>query len=97
MRALFLLPLIALAACGSDPVVVRSTQHLVVMPEESMFNCPTVASLPESRTLTDVQVARLLVQLYQNNATCKNSMTTLRQFLEQARATGTTANQEQRR
>lgn len=98
MRALLLLPLIALAACGSDPVVVRSTQHQIVMPEESLFNCPTVDTLPASRTLTDVQVARLLVQLYQNNTTCKNSMTALREFLEKAKATAESGNnQEQKR
>jgi len=98
MRALLLLPLIALAACGSDPVVVRSTQHQIVMPEESMFNCPTVDTLPHSRTLTDVQVARLLVQLYQNNTTCKNSITALREFLEKAKATAEAGNnREQQR
>lgn len=97
MRALLLLPLIGLAACGSDPVVVRSTQHQIVMPEESLFNCPTVDTLPPSRTLTDVQVARLLVQLYQNNTTCKNSITALREFLEKAKATAEAGNQEQKR
>lgn len=97
MRSLLLLPLIALAACGSDPVVVRSTQHQIVMPQESLFNCPTVDTLPPSRTLTDVQVARLLVQLYQNNTTCKNSINALREFLEKAKATAEAGNQEQKR
>lgn len=97
MRALLLLSLIALAACGSDPVVVRSTQHQIVMPQESLFNCPTVDTLPPSRTLTDVQVARLLVQLYQNNTTCKNSINALREFLEKAKATAEAGNQEQKR
>ena len=97
MRALFAIPLLFLAACGSDPVVVRSTQHQIVMPEESMFNCPTVDTLPSSRTLTDVQVARLIVQLYQNNTTCKNSITALREFLEKAKATAEAGNQEQKR
>lgn len=97
MRALLLLPLIALAACGSDPVVVRSTQHQIVMPQESLFTCPTIDTLPPSRTLTDVQVARLLVQLYQNNTTCKNSINALREFLEKAKATAEAGNQEQKR
>lgn len=86
MRMFVLAALVAplLSACAGDPVVLRSTQHVVVMPEETMFNCPTVTELPESRTLTDIQVARLIVQLYQNNTTCKNSMVALRQFLEAA-------------
>jgi len=87
MRKFLLIPLLFVAACSSEPVVVRSTQHVVVMPEEVMFNCPVVDTLPETKRLTDVQVARLIVQLYQNNTVCKNSMMTLRQFLEQARAT----------
>jgi hypothetical protein len=64
------------------------------MPQESMFNCPTLASFPEPRTLTDVQVARLIVQLYQNNTTCRNSMTTLRQFLENAKKAAEANTQE---
>jgi len=85
MRKMILAAPLFLMACGTDELVVRSTQHQVVMPEESMFNCPTVDQLPSTRTLTDVQVARLIVQLYQNNTICKNSMTTLRKFLEDAK------------
>ena len=86
-----MIPLVAtlfLVACGSSPVLVRSN-NVVVMPEEVMFSCPTVDTLPASATLTDVQVARLIVQLYQNNTVCKNSMMTLRQFLENAQRTTT--------
>lgn len=79
-----------LTGCASEPSIVRSTQNVVVVPEETLFNCPVVSSLPESATLTDVQVARLIVQLYQNNTICKNSMTSLRQFLENAQRTTTT-------
>ena len=94
MRKFILAAPFLLVACASEPVVVRSVQHQVIMPQESMFNCPTLASFPEPRTLTDVQVARLIVQLYQNNTTCRNSMTTLRQFLENAKRTAEANNQE---
>ena len=94
MRKFILVAPFLLVACASEPVVVRSVQHQVIMPQESMFNCPTLASFPEPRTLTDVQVARLIVQLYQNNTTCRNSMTTLRQFLENAKRTAEANNQE---
>jgi len=86
MRMLLLATLLVLAACGSKPALIR-TNTVVVMPEEALFNCPTVDTLPQSATLTDVQVARLIVQLYQNNAVCKNSMTALRTFLENAQRT----------
>lgn len=93
MRKFILVAPLFLVACASEPVVVRSTQQIVVMPEQSMFNCPTVATFPEPRTLTDVQVARLIVQLYQNNTTCRNSMNTLREFLESAKRTAEANNQ----
>jgi hypothetical protein len=86
MRALVLLLPLFLAACGGNPFVVRTT-HQVVVPEESMFSCPTIEQLPESKTLTDIQVARLLVTLYQNNTQCKNSLLAIQKFLEEAKKT----------
>jgi hypothetical protein len=74
-----------LSACASDPVVVTSTKYRVVIPEESMFACDTVSQFPEARTLTDLQVARLLVELHQNNVRCKNSVQAIRQFLDDAK------------
>lgn len=94
MRRFVLVAPFLLIGCASEPVVVRSTQQVVIMPERSMFNCPTIATFPDSRTLTDVQVARLIVQLYQNNTVCRNSMNTLREFLENAKRTAEAANQE---
>lgn len=79
----FVLIILLFAACAREPVVLRSVQHIVVMPGEALFTCPA-PDLPESRTLTDVQIARLIVQLYRNNVTCNNSMTALRAFLETA-------------
>lgn len=75
---------VLLAACASDPVVT-STRYRVVLPEESMYSCETVSQFPNPRTLTDLQVARLLVDLHQNNVRCRNSMDAIRQFLEDAK------------
>jgi hypothetical protein len=66
-------------------VVVTSTKYRVVMPEDSMFACETVSRFPEPRTLTDLQVARLLAELHQNNVRCRNSMQAIRQFLDDAK------------
>lgn len=88
MKAMMVAALaLLLVGCSSNPLVLRSTQRVVVMPEEVMFNCPSFDSFPETNALTDIQVARLIVQLYQNNVVCKNSMNTLRQFLENAQRT----------
>ena len=78
--------LLLLTACTSpEPVVVTSTKYRVVMPEDSMFTCETVSRFPEPRTLTDLQVARLLAELHQNNVRCRNSMQAIRQFLDDAK------------
>lgn len=75
-----------LSACGStDSVVVTSTKYRVVVPDETMFACDSVSQFPEARTLTDLQVARLLVELHQNNVRCRNSVVAIRQFLEDAK------------
>ena len=75
-----------LSACGStDTVVVTSTQYRVVVPDSTMFACDTVSQFPEARTLTDLQVARLLVELHQNNVRCRNSIVAIRNFLDDAK------------
>jgi hypothetical protein len=74
-----------LGACASDDIVISTTKYRVVIPEESMFTCDVVERFPDSRTLTDLQVARLLVDLHQNNIRCRNSMQAIRDFLEDSR------------
>lgn len=76
---------VLLAGCSSVEPTVITVRHRVVLPEESMYACDTVERFPDSRTLTDLQVARLLVDLHQNNVRCRNSMETIRRFLEDSR------------
>jgi hypothetical protein len=76
---------LVLTACSTTEPTVTTVRHRVVLPEESMYACETVERFPDSRTLTDLQVARLLVELHQNNVRCRNSIETIRHFLESAR------------
>ena len=71
-----------LVGCTSQ--VVTSTRNVVVMPPENMMVCNTV-DLPDPRNITDIQVARLIARLYQENTICHSSMTAIRQYLEIAR------------
>ncbi len=80
MKIIALFFVLFLTACGSNQIIT-SSKNVVVKPEEALYNCPTVEVLPDSKTLTDLQVARLIVQLYQNNITCKNSIEAIREFL----------------
>lgn len=85
MRFLPLLGVLFLAACSPNPTVT-TTRHIVVLPQESLYSCEIVKTFPDSRTLTDLQVARLLVELHQNNVRCRNSIESIRKFLEDSRA-----------
>lgn len=75
---------IVLAACSpSDPQLIQ-TQYKLVKPANAMYQCPVVTQFPDPKTLTDIQVARLLLTLYQNNMTCKNSIDAIKRFLDDA-------------
>ena len=76
---------LALAGCNT-PQVLTSQRYQVVMPDNSMFVCPILRQYPDPSKLTDVQVARMLVELYKNNQICKNSIDTIKKFLEQSKA-----------
>jgi len=83
MRTKFLLPLILmLSACGGGFIPVR-TEYRIVKPDQAMYRCETVV-LPDPSTLTDVQVASLLNDLYANNRVCRNNMEAIQKFLETA-------------
>jgi hypothetical protein len=83
-RILFLA--LFLSACSTQPQIVTTTKHSVVMPPVEMFECPTVDTFPESATLSDLEVASLLTRLFQYNQECKYSIESIRTFLEKSKA-----------
>jgi len=76
--------MLLLTGCTSDPVMIRTQHTFVVMPADSMFVCNRV-EIPPSNNLTDIQVARFIANLYQQNQQCKNSLEAIRTFLEDAK------------
>ena len=76
-----------LAGCAKtdESVIVSTTKYNVVMPSESMFVCPSVTSFPQSQTLTDLQVASLLTELFKYNQQCHNSIQSIKLFLDKAK------------
>lgn len=84
-KFLSLIPLVLLlAACNeSKPELIR-TQWKVVIPDASMYRCPSLKDYPNTATLTDIQVAKLIVELYKNNQTCKNSIDSIKTYLNEA-------------
>ena len=79
-----LLVAILLASCNSQEQIVTSYKYMVAHPSEAMYYCPVVKQFPKWQTLTDAQVAKLIVQLQKNNLTCKSSIESIRNFINNA-------------
>lgn len=75
-----------MAACTPEEQVLVQKWNLVDIPPQ-MYYCPVVQTYPEVKTLKDSEIAKLLVQLRNNNLTCKASLEAIRQFLADARRT----------
>ena len=55
--------LLALSACGEpDPVLIRD-RSVVFIPDSRYFYCPVVDEFPNVESLTDTQIANLIVLL----------------------------------
>ena len=80
-KIILLLAVVLLASCNDQTQVVTTYRHMVVHPDEAMYYCPVVKEFPNWKTLTDSQVAKLVVQLHKNNLTCKSSIESIRKFL----------------
>lgn len=73
-----------LAGCNDTKQIVTSYKYMVVHPDEAMYNCPVLKNFPDWKTLTDAQVAKTVVQLHKNNLTCKSSIESIRNFLNES-------------
>lgn len=85
MKKLLLLSTLLLTACNTTNPNLITTKFTVVMPDESFYNCPSPKKFANSKTLTDVQVAKTIVELYKNNKTCKTSIDAIHKFLEDSK------------
>ena len=95
MKQLFLLSTILLTLCSCDGVgteMLTTTKHLVVLPEDKMYDCPLVDRFPDASMLTDIQVAEFIVKLHSSNVRCHNSINAIRKFLEDAKKTAEQGN-----
>lgn len=91
----YLIPiLLFLSACGSEPQFITTQKQIVVLPDDQMYKCPVITIFPNPETLTDIQVAKLLIQLHTNNLECKNSLVVIKAFLEKAKMTTETSSED---
>lgn len=79
---------IVLTACSEQQrqPVLTAPDPVVFVPDDRFFNCPTIRNFPDPTTLTDGQIADLLIRLDTNNRTCKRSLEAIRTQLLEARA-----------
>ena len=81
--------IIALTVAGCNktlpPQVLTKTELHVVVPERNMFYCQNVRRFPNPETLTDVEVAKLLVELHSKNTECQKNMNAVYKFLSEAK------------
>ena len=85
MKNIFLILFVMLlAGCNEQTQVVTTYKYMVVHPAEAMYYCPVLKEFPNWKTLTDSQVAKLIVQLQRNNLTCKSSIESIKTFLKDA-------------
>lgn len=79
---LALVATLVLSACG-DPKTVKVIveKPVVFVPSDKLFQCPVVSEFPDPTTLTDEQVAELLVKLDTYNRKCYNSLQAVRKQL----------------
>lgn len=91
----YLVPvLLVLCACGSEPQFITTQKQIVVLPDVQMYRCPVITLFPNPETLTDIQVAKLLIQLHSNNLECKNSLVAIKAFLEKAKMATETSSED---
>jgi len=77
---------LALAGCASKPPqLLTKTELQVYVPDRSMFYCQNVRRFPNPETLTDAQVAKLLVELHSKNTECQKNMSALYKTLDEAK------------
>lgn len=78
---------LGLAGCAKPlpPQVLTKTEIQVLVPDRTMFYCKNVRKFPDPDTLTDVEVAKLLVELHSKNTECQKNMNAVYKYLDEAK------------
>ena len=82
-KCMAILSLLMLGACQTT--YVAKDKPIVVMPDKIMFECPSTVVIPPIETLTDIQVAQIILELKTDLEVCINKMKNLETFLTEAK------------
>lgn len=83
-KLLVLLSILLLTGCGGTTFLTKE-KPIVIIPDSQMFICDTIEQYPDPSTLTDIEVARVIIALKTDLEVCKNKLQTLKTFLEEAK------------
>jgi hypothetical protein len=87
MKKVLLLSTLLLAGCASDPIKLLSPEYKVVKIPETLYDCPTIKKFPDADKLTNQQVGSLLIKVQKNNMVCKNSLDSIKKYMDEADTT----------
>jgi hypothetical protein len=78
---------LSLAGCAKapPPQIITKTELQVYVPDRTMFYCQNVRHFPNPETLTDIEVAKLLIELHAKNTTCQKNMNAVYKVLDEAK------------
>jgi len=80
--------MLMLAACSDSapqPQFVARNKFIKIDVPANLYYCPVIVKFPSTVNMTDIEVARLLVQLQKNNISCANSMAAIQSYLSNAK------------
>lgn len=68
----------------TKPTLIKPSLTVIMPPEEFFTKCRTVG-LPDPNTLTDDQVAKLIVRMWAMNKTCVETVQAIKEYLESSK------------
>jgi ABC-type microcin C transport system permease subunit YejE len=81
---LLFLSLLSGCASNEEPLLVTQ-KNVTIIPDQSMYQCGDVTKFPDNNTLTDIQVASFVAEVYREYMRCHNSLYAVRDFLYKAK------------
>jgi hypothetical protein len=81
---LVIFSLLILTGCGQT-IFLTKEKPIVIMPDKSMFQCPDTVVIPNIGSLTDVEVAQIIIELKTDLEVCRNKNKDIEMFLIEAK------------
>ena len=75
-----------LAGCNEQQQIITTQLEVVEIPEKFKDMCPAIKRLPNVSTLTDKQVADLVVRLWQTNQNCRTAILGIYEYQKLAKS-----------